>query len=576
MIKDCFDYSLVNLESEKHTCPGELESFNFEILNDGDYAETYDLSIDGNYPGQVTLSQGAVSISPGNSAMVEIYVEPTEDSLGNYEFSLVVDPNTGNSIKSSEVLLVVDPCYDFSISTDKDSVSICEHTQDTLSILVENQGSTSNVYNLDLEGPAWASLENNKLTVGPDSTSEVILHLSPDYGVEGNFEVIFKATPEMGSVQAMNVFSININKCHDVTVDVEKESDTICNSLENNYNVNIVNNGEYDKEYYLELNAPDWVDLDQRSISLSVGEDTQVNLIVNPGYSVDSDTYDISVSAHAKDSSKVASTDLISLTTVTREECYKVALSSEDDIFEIYSDSTGTIPVVVENMGSDKATYELSVGGTAASFVYLNPSIINLDESKSELVYMYVAPTEKISPGSYTVSVSARLEDSTILDSQTIEVLVMEPTESFLEEESEVTGMVTLEVEDSSEISPFMKIIAFFKNLFSFGDSPIEDDVLEVDLIMEDLVQEEDYESEILEDELEVLDVEALEIQEDLTVDSNLMELGDSLNFNINEEEHTLSFEDKNSESVLILISSDPIYVALDICYSKEIDVDND
>ena len=139
---------------------------------------------------------------------------------------------------------------------------------------------------------------------------------------------------------------------------------------------------------------------------------------------------------------------------------------------------------IVENIGSDEATYELSVGGTASSFVYLNPSVITLGESKSELVYLYLAPAEKVSPGKYSVSVSARLEDSTILDSHTVEIVVKEGTESV---EIEVTGNVVSDVDDT--VSPFMKFIAFLKGLFT-SESSLEEDVEEVDELVEDIVEE--------------------------------------------------------------------------------------
>jgi len=209
-VKDCFDYSLVSLESEKHVCPGEMESFNFEVINQGDYSETYELSIEGNYPGQVSLSEGLVSVSAGSTKNVEVYVSADEDSLGDYEFNLVADPYVGSAVKSVGAKLVVDPCYDFNINTEKDSISFCEHSQEIILIDLSNSGSTENVYDLELDGPSWANLENNKLTIGSQSSESVELVLSPDYGVEGNFEVNFKVTPEKGNVQAMNIFNVNV------------------------------------------------------------------------------------------------------------------------------------------------------------------------------------------------------------------------------------------------------------------------------------------------------------------------------------------------------------------------------
>lgn len=533
-VMDCFEYSLNALTPEKNICPCESESFDFKLDNNGQYVETYSLSVEGTYPGVLTLSENIVSLMPGESKTFHVYIESDCSSLGNYEFTIVATPVTGGLVRSASSKLIIGACYDFRLDTEKNSVSFCEHSQETIGLTIFNEGSTSNTFDFNLDGPAWANLEKNTLEVGPGNSKSVNLILSPDYGVKGNFEIELGVSPDKGNIQAFNVFNVNIKKCHAVSIDIEKNSDTMCNSLENNYVVNVINNGEYSKEYYLELDSPDWVSIDKRSLSLGVGEEEQVILNVNPSYDVVPATYFIKLSALAKDSSQVADFDKIDITTVTREECYKVLLGIEDNSVGVYYDSSATVPIIIENIGSDTTSYEISLTGSASEFVYLNPAIVTLDSSKSELVYLYVAPTGDVIPGNYEILISARLEDSTILTSEKVYIKVKEGTEKPVKEKG---------------VSIFDRFLGFFKELIeNFRKDEVSKEI-----------------NETFDD-----------IEEEPEVIGDLISVGNDIEFEIGEEAHTLKYESKESDGVLILISSDPIYVALVEGEVKEIDMDGD
>jgi uncharacterized membrane protein len=553
-VRDCFDYSLVALNDVNHACPCGNQGFDFQITNNGDFADTYVLSVDGTAPGPIVLSETVLSVNPGETRTFSAYIEASCDSLGEYEFTVSATPMSGRSIKSANSMLVVDACYDFRVDSERDTISLCEHSQETVSIDIVNDGSTTNDFTFELDGPAWASLDKNSLSISPDSTGAVSLMISPDYGVQGVFEARFIATPEMGNVEALNIFSIGVNKCHGVVVDIEKGTDTLCNSLSNSYNINVVNTGEFSKEYFLELNGPEWASLNERSLSLGAGEEGQVVLNVNPGFSVPSGDYTVEVVAKAKDSSQVASSDIIELTTVTREECYMVLLGVEDNNVGLNYDTTTTVPIVVENIGSDTATYELGVSGTAANFVYLNPTVVSLEPSKSELVYLYIAPTGDVLPGKYEISISARLEDSTILATESVDINVNEGEYMpLVEEEQEIT--------DVTSVSPFQRFLVFFKNLFA---SP------EVD-------------EETVDDETNVTDEEPVEedgeeeVEEEPAIVGELFDLEQEASIEIGDEEHSIAYSEKLDDySVVLVISSDPVYVPLVVGESQEVDLDGD
>lgn len=586
LVRDCYAFILSALEQEKHICPGESDRFEFTIINNGEYTESYALTAEGEYASKVILSTDVITVAPGDTDSIFAYATSTSDDLGEYDFTLKATSLNSDSVQTATSTLVVDPCYDFTISTEGDLVNICEHTQETIAITLSNQGSTQNKYNLDLDGPAWANIDKNSITLNPNTQERINLMLNPDYGIEGAFELEFSATPERGEVTAYNFFNVNIKKCHGVSIDVEKSVDKICNSLENTYSVNVRNVGEFTKEYYFDVDGPDWATLDATSASLAVGEEQQLTLTINPPFDTPEATYLINVQATAKDSNKVASSDKIEVTTVTKDECYQALINIEEKGIEVYYDSSATVPVVIENKGTYTTTYDLSLSGTASNFVYLNPSIVTIDAGKSEIVYLYIAPSGQISNGKYSTTISASLGDSGILASEKVDITVTDS--GFIPPE---------ESPEEGQTSFFDRIISFFRNLFAPSETQEEDQIEDIidegaldDLINDTETTDTEDNLEDLEDELNetIEDNETAEINE--TIEDNETEtitpIGDIFNllltkgelkdFTLNGEEHSIELTETTTTNILITITSDPVIVNMGIGDVKKVDIDND
>jgi len=583
-VRDCFDYSIEAVDQVKHICPCESEKFDFEIKNSGEYTETYYLSVEGQNANQIVLSEEVVSLTSGETKLVYAYATSSCNDLGEYDFTVISNPASGPSVKSAGASLVVDACYDFDIQTEQDLIAFCEHSQISVPIEIENDGSTSNTYYFDLNGPIWANLENNKLDIPASQSKNVNMILTPDYGVEGMFEVGLEVSTERGEGGLNNVFNIQVRNCYSVSIDLTRNSDKICNALENTYGVIIRNDGELTKAYVLELDGPDWATLETTRVDLEAGAEEEVTLTINPAYNVVPATYSIKIRAKAVDSEKVATEEILEITTVSKEECYQANIGLENDEVAVYYDASATVPVVIENMGTYTATYDLTLTGTAANFVYMNPAVVTIDEAKSELVYLYIAPSAQVPNGNYEATISARLGDSTILATKSINIKVTD------NENAMPTGSVVLDTTGGPSI--FSRLADFFKSLFATVEETedLVDDVID-DEVLDDI--EEDFTNETIEDLLDDVEDELNETTEEepeteegqeeeieevvyspVTVLLGLEEVSE---FNLGEEEHTITLTDVlDSGSIVITINSDPILVELDIGETQEVDIDND
>jgi uncharacterized membrane protein len=562
VIKDCYEFSLEALDIQKNVCPCESGKFEFLLTNYGDYTESYSLEVDGEYASNIVLSATEITLSPGEADYIFAYVTTLCNDVGQKDFTLKATSLNSGSIQATTSTLLIDPCYDFSIATERDLVNTCEHTQETIDITIQNSGSTTNEYSLNIDGPLWANLERNTLTINPNSQATTTLVLNPDYGVEGSFELDMTVQPDKGEVVAHHYFDVNIRKCHGVSLNIEKAEDKMCNSLQNTYAVSVINTGDYSKEYYFAIDGPSWATLDKSSANLGVGEETQLTLTINPTFDTPEAAYSIKVQAIAKDSSQVASTDKIDITTVSKDECYKAIIGLDQKKIDVYYDSTATLPIVIENKGAYTTSYDLGLSGTASNFVYLNPATVEINPGQSEIVYLYIAPSGQIKNGDYSVTIAARLADSSVMASETVTVVVSD------------SGYIAPEDLEEKE-SIFTKIINFFKNLFkpNLEEGPIDEEEIE-EIIEEPIIDEETIENETIDEEIEEIEEEVEEI---ITTENGfLLNLGESGEFIIKGETHTIELTDISDDTILITLSSDPILFTIDVGESKDVDMDND
>jgi len=578
LVKDCYDYSFVANDVQKNVCPCDSEKFSFVVTNNGEYSESYLLGVDGSYKSRVVLSQNTLTLAPGESKEIFAYVQSDCEDQGEYGFSVIVDPINGKAIKSQNVKFIVDACYDFDVNTERDLINMCEHSQESVQINVKNDGSTTNDYNLKVDGPIWANLDANKLQISPGAEKTVTLELVPDYGVEGSFQITFSAVPEKGNVQAVNIFNVNVKKCYDVSVMIEKDADRICNALENTYNVVVRNQGEYAKDFFVDVSGPAWASLDETSLSLVAGEEKQITLSVAPSYDVEAKEYPITISVSAKDSAKIASSDEITIETVTREDCYDASLNVEKDSVKVYYDSTATVPVVVDNRGADMASYSLDVSGTASNFVYLNPSVVEVAAGASEVVYLYIAPSNKVNNGDYSATVTVRLDDTTIMASDSVNVKITDVPQE---------GDIVNPIQDSTpKESLVTKFLNWIKKVFSGGSTEEVNESLTENIVIENITQEDNVSEEIVEE----TPVEELPLEEDIIEEINetpvieesqetnvLLGVSESAKFMFAGEEHKIMLSAKSGEMTILLeIQSDPIYLPMDVGDRKNVDLNGD
>jgi len=495
-VKNCNTFELSG-ELSKEVCSCNSQTYEYTVRNTGMYKETYSISVNGDAKNLVELDKKEVTIDPGKSSKVVATVKTTCNDKGTKGFTLSIESKTNKAVASADNSIIINNCFDYTAAVSEESVSMCEHTQQEVSISIDNTADIPNDYTLKVAGPPWANLDKEKLSINSKNKGIANLILTPDYGIEGDFDIKLGIESDSGNVNKENIIKVNVRKCDSISLESANPSETVCQSTVKNIPLKIKNTGEIDKTLQLSENS-DWASIEEE-IAIGSSEDKEVQLKLSPESTTPTGKYTVIVKAESLDESNIAEEISLEVQVIDVEKCYKPSIETKNKI-EVLRENVVISDITVENQGEEKADYEISVTGTASGFIQINPSTITLESKQSEVMQVYIAPTIRIDPGTYFATISVAEKGSSISDNKEITIEVKRS------EEDKLTGEVT-------------------KNLKEF--------------------------------------------KKETTV-------RESTEFILNGEEHKLEIQEVNENSITIKISSDPIFLVLNVSESKEVDINED
>ena len=470
-VTDCHTADL-SIESVS-TCPCQEANMIITLKNSGKYYEIYNLRVEGPAKDWTTLSQSTISIDAGETKTMTAAVKASCDIYGSYDISVIAEADTSPAVATAKGVLEIKPCYAYSVSTPDSYYSICENEKLSVPLAISNLGTAENVYKINLYGPTWANIKSNTLSAAIGSNASTEILLSPGYSIKGNFTVKAEALSVYGDVMKSEEASINVRKCYDSVVSIEKEEDRMCNAVSNTYAFMVKNTGEFANTYNIEVSGATFATASKNMVTLEAGKEETLMLDVHPSFDTSAAVYDIKIKV-VDPASKAESEDTIKITTASLKECYEPAINSKQESISLGKDSSATAMFVIENKGTDNATYIIDASGTAAAFAEVNPGIITVLPGKAEVVYLYIAPELQQAPGNYDAVITVRLKDTTILSSKTISIEVKgESAEAVNVTVAANETIVPTKEDGENFFARILKSIAdFFKKLFSVEVQP--------------------------------------------------------------------------------------------------------
>ena len=425
-VKNCFGAGLSADYLEQSGCPGDALVYNLKLTNLGEFEDTFNLQVENGVSDVVKLSENVINLGKYGSKDVKVFVTAPKDS-NEYKFKITATSQTNKAEKSLGLLLNVNPCYSFNLNVKGgNSYSVCDRSVLTVPMTVDNKGTVSNKFIIELEeAPVWSRLNTKELTVGVSESRTFLLALAPGFGSMGDYKVKVNVYPEKGDLKATANLDVEVRKCHSVSLNIPVDQDVVCKGVSSKYDIEILNDGEVSKNYGIDLDAPSWVNLvTENSINLKPNESSKLVLNVNPTEDVDVNQYPVNVKAVASDESSASAQDSIILDVKDLDECFKSDLDTDYGNVVVYYDSGLLVPLTLINNGLKSATYTLALSGDASSFASLPKKEFSLDPGFNDTFYLYVAPNIKTSLGDYYVDAELYAGDNLFLKTKRVGIEV--------------------------------------------------------------------------------------------------------------------------------------------------------
>lgn len=474
-------------EKEKKVCACESTTYRASIKNNGIYKERYKIELGGNAAEFMKLSTDSISLSPKESRDILLYFSPDcTQKAKDYSFNLKVTSLDSKEIGVVEGSITVVNCYSYSLDAEKNYISVCDGEDAEAKVLVQNIGVSENSYDVVLKGPGFSYLNKDSLTLKAGEKGEIKISLKPKLGEkEGNYSLEVKTLSVKGNIMGKEKIIVEIKECHGAQLKLEKKKDKICEALTNNYGTELINIGEKEGNYRITLQAPEWARINSTEAKLKAKESKIINLEVSPPYKTEPKKYTITLKA--KDiNSEVEISESLELEVLSKDDCYRPKIMAKEEKIEVERDKTYVVILTIENTGARKANYIIENSGSANRFVSVTPSIISLAPQKASTIYLYIAPTATTPNGSYVVTITARLNDTTALASLTLNIDVVD--KKTLVEEKEPT-LKELEIQEkeiqekSEKLGFWQKIKEWFRKVFGGSkEEKIEKELEQIEL----------------------------------------------------------------------------------------------
>lgn len=295
--------------------------------------------------------------------------------------------------------------------------NICESERKAIPILVVNKGVEDDKYSLDLVGASWASLNVREFALPKKQSGVTFLSLNPDKNAEGNYNIKVSGTSLIGDVKRELSIDINVEKCHAISLELEKEEDKVCGGIEKKYTGEIANDGSMQSDIELGIKGPNWISIDENVFSIDANERQEFELNADVPANAKG-FFSVFVSAALQDLPSIKSEKELMIEVVPQYDCYKPDIIATEKITNHYSNAY--VPIRIRNSGIKQAIYD--VGLEAPAWISIEPKKLAVNPEQFGNLNLNINPSAEIPEGAYPIKINLKFED--IVYSKSIDVVL--------------------------------------------------------------------------------------------------------------------------------------------------------
>jgi PGF-pre-PGF domain-containing protein len=280
--------------------PCNEANYNFKIINNGSFEEVYSFSFPNPFGKYTTVNANKVVLGAGDSFDLTFNVVPPCNIYGEHTIPLIIKTEKTNLVAKTSAYLSIEQAYDFDfdlgenypyvknseltfVDTESSSIySLCSNAKQVLPFKIKNNADIPNNYAINLDGPEWVDLLNDKLTldVGSEGFSGVYVNTNDIYG---NYNIIISVLSELGAIQKTENLTLSVDNCYEpniLTLDGKKSIVLDYNPVKVPFVIG--NKGSKVATYELSLEGEPWLSIEPSLLVVNSGEFGEMYIVSQP------------------------------------------------------------------------------------------------------------------------------------------------------------------------------------------------------------------------------------------------------------------------------------------------------
>ncbi len=223
-IGSCYGSTMDIDKTEDRVCNTLSNTYQVTITNTGKLSKEFDLVLDA--PTWATLDKSHVSLNTGEKTTATLSVQPPQDTKSSsYPITIKsIDSISNKEAKTSLNLttLTTENCYQPSITSEKDSITVSQDSAATLLISIENKGLQQANYIIEISGTASGFSQINPAAISLDSkkAQSLYLYLSPSIETPvGEYILTLSSRLKDSTLVAKKTIKVNVAKGEEIIIE---------------------------------------------------------------------------------------------------------------------------------------------------------------------------------------------------------------------------------------------------------------------------------------------------------------------------------------------------------------------
>ena len=283
-------------EGDYNICENEKKTIPILVINEDTKTDnTYSLDAIG--AGWSKLNVNEFSLPKSQKGVVFLELNPDENTDGRYNVLVNSISSVGKIKRDLSLDINVEKCYSLNLELEIEEEQVCGGIKKQYSGEIINNGKQKDELELSVQGPNWVNADKNAFSIAANDRQKFELNAELPANAKGIFNVFVKAAirdlPSISSEKKLSIDVVPKYDCYKADVIADPK---IKNDYSNAYiPIKIRNSGIKQADYEISLEAPNWISIEPKKLTVNPEQFGNLNLNINPSAETAEGNYPIKI-----------------------------------------------------------------------------------------------------------------------------------------------------------------------------------------------------------------------------------------------------------------------------------------